>query len=309
MSSESNDLDTLIIGGGPAGMASALWCADLGIRSLVLEREREFGGQLLRTHNPITNYPGIESPNGRVLRDHFEAQLKRNNMERRIGAEVIRVSADGRTISLATGEELSARSSIIATGTRRRMLNIPGEIEFRGHGVLESGAGERIKATGKRVVVVGGGDAAFENALILAEVAQSVLLVHRSDTFAARDDFVEKVNKSKSIEILTGSELTEIIGDDEVNEVLIRNRLTSDVTRSPAETVVVRIGFEPNSRLWQGLLATDAAGYITTDRTCETTLSGVYAVGDVANPIAPTISGAVGHAATAVKAIEYRLRP
>jgi thioredoxin reductase (NADPH) len=308
MSSGETTFDTVIIGGGPGGMAAALWCADLEIDAVLIERETEFGGQLLRTYNPITNYPGVDAPNGRHLSDLFNAQIERTPSIKRLGEEVVSLENGGRTVVMADGARLTAKSIIIATGTRRRVLNVAGETEFRGRGVLDSGTKEKAFAAGKNAVVVGGGDAAFENALILAEVAARVLLIHRSDRFTARREFVERVLEHHLITVLENSVVSGIFGGDLVERVSIKDLVSGETLDYRTDAIVVRIGVEPNSGFVRKTLDTDPQGYILIDSSCETSLADVFAVGDVASPLAPTISGAAGQAATAAKVIASRIR-
>lgn len=308
MSTAETTFDTVIIGGGPGGMAAAIWCADLHLSAVLIERETEFGGQLLRTYNSVTNYPGVDAPNGRHLRDLFNAQIERTPAIKRLSEEAVSLEAGGRIVLLADGMRLSAASVIIATGTRRRTLNVVGETEFRGRGILDSGTKEKAFAAGKNAVVVGGGDAAFENALILADVAARVLLIHRSDRFTARREFVDRVTEHPSITVLENSVVTGIFGGDAVERVAVKDLISGETLDYRAEAIVVRAGVEPNSGFVRGLLDMDGRGYIKVNSLCETSLPNVFAVGDVASPLAPTISGAAGHAATAAKVIADRFR-
>lgn len=308
MGNGETTFDTVIIGGGPGGMAAAIWCADLELGSVLIEREPEFGGQLLRTYNPITNYPGIDAPHGRHLRDLFGTQIERTHSIKRLSTEAARFEDSGRTVVLTDDTRLTARSIIIATGTRRRTLNVVGEAEFRGRGVLDSGTKEKAFATGKSAVVVGGGDAAFENALILADVAARVLLIHRSDRFTARREFVDRVSEHPSITVLENSVVTGIFGGDSVEFVAVKDLVSGETVEYRAEAIVVRAGVEPNSGFVRDTLDSDGHGYILINSQCETSLPGIFAVGDVASPLAPTISGAAGQAATAAKVIASRLR-
>jgi thioredoxin reductase (NADPH) len=227
--------------------------------------------------------------------------------DRLLGAEVESADLKRRIVSLAGGKEISARAIIIATGVRRRRLEIPGEDKFIGRGVLESGVREKDKVAGKRVVIVGGGDAAIENATLLSEFADEVIVLHRREHFSARSAFIERAMGSEKIEIFTGVTAQSINGESNVSGVTIRNELTGECSLMPAEAVLIRVGVQPNTEIFRGQIELDENGYIVTDNTGGTRLAGVFAVGDVANPDAPTISGAVGTGATAAKTI-MRLR-
>lgn len=297
------EFDVVIIGGGVAGLATALWCDELGLSALLLERGEELGGQLLWVYNEIRNYPGRETRSGRELRDVFLEQLAGRGFELRLRAQLGEIDLAGKRVRLADGTEFSARAVVIATGVRRRPLNVAGEEQFRGRGIIESGKKDAVRATGKNVLVVGGGDAAFENALILAETAKSVTLAHRGTEFRARAEFVERVRKHARIEVLTETSVGKITGGARLEAVELKNAATGATRLLAVDSILVRIGVEPNTALFRGRLAMDANGYLEVDRNCETSLGGVYAVGDVANPLAPTVSSAAGMGATAAKAI------
>jgi len=159
------DLDVLIIGGGPAGLSALLWCQDLNMSALLVESGDELGGQLLKIYNPITNYPGRFARDGREMAEHFLASLGDLTGRVRLNSKVVSFDAGNILATLESGEVLKARAAIIATGVRRRKLGIPGEDDFVGRGILESGAKDRESVKGKRVAIIGGGDAALENAL------------------------------------------------------------------------------------------------------------------------------------------------
>ncbi|MFN0280293.1 MAG: NAD(P)/FAD-dependent oxidoreductase, partial [Pyrinomonadaceae bacterium] len=139
MVEKNTDYDVIIAGGGPAGLSSLLWCAELGLTAILIEKEPEFGGQLLHTHNSIKNYLGIEAVNGRELRDIFLRQIEKAKIKRLTGAEIVEADLTQKSVTLADGTKYSSRAIIIATGVRRRKLIVPGEEELRGRGILESG--------------------------------------------------------------------------------------------------------------------------------------------------------------------------
>ncbi|MDQ3800961.1 MAG: NAD(P)/FAD-dependent oxidoreductase [Acidobacteriota bacterium] len=300
-----SNYDVIIIGGGAGGISAACWCDELGLKALLLESEPELGGQLLRTHNPVKNHLGVEAENGRELRDRFVSQAANYNFSLRTGAEVLNTDLQNKIVTLQTGEAFSARALIIATGIRRRKLDVAGESELKGKGILESGKRDAEKVEGKNVCIVGGGDAALENALILAETARKVTLVHRRKDFRARAEFLEKARRNPSIEILTEAAVTKIIGHEKVEAVEIKNADRTFVL--PVEAVLIRAGVEANTALFRGKLKLDKNGYIEIDSRCETSVDKVFAVGDVANPLAPTVSSAVGMGATAAKVILDKL--
>jgi len=295
--------DVIIIGGGAAGISSALWCDELGLRALLLEAGAELGGQLLRVYNPIENHLGVLAENGRELRDIFVKQIQNYNFAIRLKTRASEINFEKKTVLIEEGEEFSARAIIIATGVRRRKLNVEGEEEFKAKGILESGKREQNSEKNKNVAVVGGGDAAFENALILADAARKVTLIHRGKEFRARKEFVEKVSKNPKIEILRETVLTKLTGAKRLEKVELENLKTKETKILPADAILLRIGVEPNTEILRGKLDLDENGYVKIDSRCETNVKGVFAVGDVANPISPTVSTAIGTGATAAKAI------
>lgn len=297
------NFDVIIIGGGAAGLSAALWCADLGLNALVLEAEKEFGGQLLRTYNPIENHLGGTAENGRQLRDIFLKQIENRRFIKRLQAKVEDLDVREKTVFLESGESFSAGALIIATGVRRRKLNIEGEDSFSGSGMLRSGNLDKASVAGKSVVIAGGGDAALENVVILSETAAQVFLVHRRRRFRARPEFIRQAQETGNVKILLETALTKISGSDKIEAVELENLQTDERRILPVEAVLIRIGVEPNTDFLRGKLDLDKDGYVKTDNSGAASVKGIYAVGDVSNPSAPTISSAVGMGATAVKAI------
>jgi thioredoxin reductase (NADPH) len=299
--------DVIIIGAGPAGLSAAFWCDELGLDTLVLEEAEEVGGQLLWVHNKIPNYLGLTVENGRELRDRFVDHARDAEFDLWTGVQIEAVDLKARRINLKSGEELRAISIIVATGIRRRSLGVPGEVEFKGRGIIESAARDRDHFAGEDVCVVGGGDAAAENALFLAEVCPTVTLVHRGKTLGARPEFTERIKGEHCITVFTESTLQRIIGDDRVKGVEIRRKHGMKPFQMAVGGVLIRIGVEPNTLLFRDQLELDEKGYIIVDSRHETGIQNVFAVGDVSNPISPTVSSATGSGATAAKAIAKRL--
>jgi len=299
--------DVIIIGAGPAGLSAALWCDELGLDTLVIERAEEVGGQLLRVYNPVTNHLGAEAEDGLELRDRFAAQLEGREFDLWTGAEVEEIDLAAKRVRLRSGEELRSSALVLATGVRRRRLGVPGEEEFAGRGVLESGRLERGLVAGQDVCVVGGGDAAAENALYLAEVCPTVTLVHRGTKLGARAEFVERLRGEHRVTVFTEATLKSIRGGERVESVEILRAGALKPFRVAVRGVLVRVGVEPNSEQFRDQLHTDARGYVVTTSEQETSVEMVFAAGDLSNPQAPTISGACGAGATAAKVIASRL--
>ena len=299
-------LDVLIIGAGPAGLSAARWCDELGLDTLALEQAEEVGGQLLSVHNPIDNYLGLHTDNGRELRDLFVAQTKDCDFDLWTQVEIAGVDLKAKRVVLKSGEEIKAIAIIIATGLRRRKLGIPGEDEFAGRGMIES-SGDRQAFAGKDVCVIGGGDAAAENALLLAEVCPTVTLVHRGKKLRARRGFIEQLHTNHCITVFPESVVRRVLGHERVEAVEIERAGAIKPFQMAVQGVIVRIGFQPNTDLFRDQLKLDDRGYAIISSEQETSIENIFAVGDVANPLSPTISSAVGGGATAAKVIASRL--
>jgi thioredoxin reductase (NADPH) len=300
--------DVIIIGAGPAGLSTAFWCDELGLDALVLEQAERIGGQLHRVYNPIENYLGIKTRNGEELNELFTRDVDSAEFDLWTQAAITSVELKAKRVSLASGESLQSIAIVIATGVRPRELGVPGEKEFAGKGMIESGTRDRELYAGKDVCVVGGGDAAVENALLLAEVCPTVTLVHRGKKLRARREFTERLQSTHCITVFTESVLTRIIGNEAVEAVEIRRKQGLKPFQLAVRGVLIRIGVEPNTELFREQLETDEKGYIKVSSQQETSVPMVFAIGDVSNPIAPTISSATGAGATAAKVIAARLR-
>ena len=299
--------DVIIIGAGPAGLSTAFWCDELGLDTLVLEQAEQVGGQLHRVYNPISNYLGLKARNGEELLERFAADIDSADFDLWTQTTITSVDLKAKRVTLASGEDLQSIALVIATGVRPRELGVPGENEFAGKGMIESGARDRQLFAGHDVCVVGGGDAAVENALSLAEVCPTVTLVHRGKKLRARREFTEQLQSQHCITVFTESVLTRIIGGDSVEAVEIQRKQGLKPFQLAVRGVLIRIGVEPNTELFREQLDTDEKGYIVVNSRQETNVPMVFAIGDVSNPVAPTISSATGAGATAAKVIGSRL--
>src|SRR2546421_4475365 len=291
--------DVLIIGAGPAGLSAARWCDELGLDTLVLEQSEGVGGQLSLIHNPIDNYLGLHADNGEQLRARFIAQTEGCDFDLWTNVEIESVDLKAKRIVLKSGEQLQSIAVIIATGLRRRRLGIPGEIEFAGRGIIESATRDREQLAGQDVCIIGGGDAAAENALLLAQVCPTVTLVHRGRKLRARREFTEQLHTNHCITVFPESIVRRIIGNDWVEAVEIERAQAIKPFQMAVQGVVIRIGFEPNSDLFAEELDLDKNGYIVVNAQQETSVQNVFAIGDVADPLSPTISSGAGEGSRA----------
>lgn len=299
--------DVIIIGAGPAGLSTAFWCDELGLDTLVLEQAEQIGGQLHRVYNPIENYLGVKARNGEELLELFSQDVEDAEFDLWTQVSIASVELKAKRVSLASGESLQSIAIVIATGVRPRELGVPGEKEFAGKGIIESGARDRELFAGKDVCIVGGGDAAVENALLLAEICPTVTLVHRGKKLRARREFTGRLQSNHCITVFTESVLTRIMGNEDVEAVEIQRKQGLKPFQLAVRGVLIRIGVEPNTDLFREQLETDEKGFIKVSSQQETSVPMVFAAGDVANPLAPTISSATGAGATAAKVIAARL--
>lgn len=309
MTTFTKEFDVIIIGGGPAGLSAAQWCSDLGMKSVVVEKNKELGGQLLWTFNAIKNYLGLEVANGRELRDLFVETLKNSDFDQMLNRTVVHADLRRRIIDLSDGTRLTAKAIIIATGVRRKILDIPGELEFRGRGVLESGAKDTEQVRGKTVAIVGGGDAALENALILSETAEKILIIHRGNRFSARNEFIKRVYQRSNISIAFDAAVTVIIGRESVAGVEIRVVGKPALRQIPVDHVLIRIGVKPNTEQFREILECNDSGYIVINNSYSTDVDRIYAIGDVTNAGPQTIAGAIGQGSAVAKVISRIFGP
>jgi len=274
--------DVAIIGGGPAGLSAAIYAGRFLLKTIVLAEE--VGGQLNLT-DWIDDYPGFRRVRASQLVRNFKMHAEMFNAEI---VEMVRVERFYRTESgeyriLGTrGLDIYAKTIIMAVGSKRRKLGVPGEREFANKGVSYCSVCDAPLFDGKdAVAVVGGGDAAFEGAILLSGYVKKVYLIHRRDQFRAKPFFVEEAKSRPNIEFVLNSVVDEIKGDTAVRSVVVRNKITGEKREIPVDGVFIEIGFEPPKEWFQSLgLETDTTGYIKVDEWMRTNLPGVFAAGD-----------------------------
>ena len=297
--------DLLIVGAGPAGTSAALWARTLGLSTRVLESSPAPGGQLHQIHFRPENLAGAAPGNGPAIAAAFGEQLAAAGIEVRCGVSATGLDPAVPAVLTAGGERLAALAVLVATGVRRRRLDVPGERELEGRGVSWSATQDRARFAGEEVVVAGGGDGAFENALLLAEVGCHVTLAVRRAS-RARREFLGRVAAERRIEVLQGTRVIGVLGDERVRSVRLAG--SRGEFELPAAGLIVKIGVIPNTEWCAGALEVDAEGYLMVDDQCGTSRPRVWAAGDVTRPALAGIAVALGQGALAASAVRAMLR-
>jgi thioredoxin reductase (NADPH) len=295
----------LILGSGPAGLSAALYAARANLEPVVLTG-MELGGQASLT-NIIENYPGFpDAVGGQELSDLFQKQAEK------FGARVeydtaTDVDLSERPFKVKTyNGEYRAETLIIATGAQATHLNVPGEKELTGRGVSYCATCDGWFFKEKDVVVVGGGDSAIEESLFLTRYAQSVTIIHRRDSLRAGVILQQRVFSHPKVKFIWDSAITEIVGEEKVTKVSVKNLKTGDISELPTDGVFVFIGHIPNTQMFANSLKLDEHGYIKTDITLSTNIPGVYVAGEAGDPnFRQVITSAGMGAASAMQAIKY----
>jgi thioredoxin reductase (NADPH) len=272
--------ELIIIGGGPAGYTAALYAARANLEPLVIEGF-QWGGQLMITSD-VENYPGYpEGVLGPEMMKDFRRQSERFGAEF-ISDDVTRVDFSERPFRVYVGDdEYRAEAVIVATGANARQLGLASERTLQGRGVSYCAVCDAAFFREKELVVVGGGDSAMEEATFLTKFADKVTVVHRRDEFRASQIMLDRARANERIEWITNSVVDEVLGDNVVTGVLIRDVNTDEVSELAADGLFVAIGHDPNTALFVGQLEMDEQGYLLTHDGTATNVEGVFAAGDV----------------------------
>ena len=272
--------DMVIIGGGPGGYSAALYAARAGLDVVVLER-LSAGGQMALTHQ-VDNYPGFaEGIDGFTLGMQMQEGAERFGAKTEY-AEVksLDLRAEPKRIETSEGTFLG-KTVVYAAGAGPRKLGLPEEEKVAGRGVHYCAACDGMFYKGKTVVVVGGGNSAVADALILSRLAEKVILVHRRDSLRAERIYHKALEEAENLEFRWNSVVSEVLHEDKVTGIRLKNVSSGEESVIPCDGVFVSIGRSPNTELLKGQVALDAHGYVSAGESCRTNIPGVFAVGDV----------------------------
>lgn len=306
---EEKSYDVLVLGGGPAGSAAAIYSARKGLNvAIIAER---IGGQVKETVG-IENLISVPETTGSQLADNLRTHIQRYPIDllehRRI--EKVELIDNKKILSTANGEKFSAPAVIVATGASWRKLNVPGESEYIGRGVAFCPHCDGPFYKGKHVAVVGGGNSGIEAAIDLAGICSKVTVLEFLDNLKADQVLQEKLRSLPNVEVFVSSQTLEVIGNgDKVTGIQVKNRVTEETRTIELDGIFVQIGLMPNSGIFQGVIDTNRPGEIVIDAHCRTNVPGIYAAGDVSTVPYKQIIIAMGEGAkAALSAFEDRMR-
>lgn len=295
--------DMVIVGGGPAGYTAALYGTRAGLDTVVLEK-LSAGGQMALTHQ-IDNYPGFEDGiDGFTLAEKMQRQAERFGAKTEYAqVNAMDLAADPKRIETSDGV-VYAKTVVLATGANPRKLGIEKEEELTGRGVAYCAACDGMFYKGKTVVVVGGGNSAAADALLLSRIAKKVIVVHRRDTLRATKIYHEPLMKAENVEFRWNSTVTEFLHGDKVTGIRLKDVVTGEESVADCDGVFISVGRKPATELVKDQLELDKAGYIVAGETTQTSIAGVYAIGDVRTKQVRQIVTAVSDGAAAVHMAE-----
>ncbi|MBR7121880.1 MAG: thioredoxin-disulfide reductase [Oscillospiraceae bacterium] len=298
--------DMVIIGGGPGGYTTALYAARAGLQVLVLEK-LSAGGQMALTQQ-IDNYPGFpEGIDGYALSENMQAQAERFGAQTAY-VQVQRVDLQAQPKVIETDDSVFyGKTVVLATGANPKELGVPMEKELVNRGVAYCAACDGMFYKGKTVVVVGGGNSAVADALLLSRIAEKVILVHRRDTLRATKVYHEPLQKAQNVEFRWNSVVTQLLHGKKLTGVVLKNVATGEESRLDCDGVFISVGRRPATQLFKGQVELDEGGYIVAGENTQTGIAGVYAVGDVRTKHLRQVVTAVADGAIAASVAEEYL--
>ena len=299
------EFDTVILGGGPAGLSAGIYASRGAVSTAIIDISM-LGGQP-SNYLELENYPGFPIVGGFDLMEKFEEHADKFGVQKFPMQEIEKIDLKSNPKIILTKEaEFRAKTVIIACGAQPMKLGVPGELEFIGRGVSYCAVCDGAFYKNKVVAVVGGGNAAVEEAMYLTKFADKVYVIHRRNELRADKIVQERAFKNEKIEFIWDSIVKEIKGDDLVNTSVLENVKTKEISNLPVNGVFPYIGMSPNAELFTGQIEQDSRGFIVTDETMAASLPGVFAVGDVrTTPLRQVITAASDGAVGAVYAVKY----
>jgi len=300
------DADLVIIGGGPAGLTAGIYAARSGLRAVIVERDA-LGGQVAMT--PIVeNYPGFTQVGGKALVDIMVSHALEYS-QIFPGEEVMEIEPGEPIVVSTNRRKFTTKAVLLATGARHRSLDVPGEVRFSGRGISYCSTCDGPLFKGKKVLMVGGGDSAVTEALHLFNVGVDVTLVHRRDVLRAQKHLAKNLS-THNIPILFNTEVKEIRGKERVEEVLLYNNKTDDLSTIAVDGVFVAVGYEPTVDLAKKTgIATTPEGYIKRDSRHRTNIAGIYSAGDVEGGYKQIVTAAGQGSEAALSIFEDLINP
>ncbi len=299
------DWDIVIVGAGPGGLCAGLYGARANRKTVCIEKLMP-GGEIVNTEW-VEDYPGFEMIGGAELAMKFEQHARKFGLEI-VTDNVTEIYSDGRhKIVKGDDDEYRARAVIVATGGNPRRLGVPGEEELAGKGVSYCALCDGAFFKNEIIAVAGGGDAAVEEAGFLTKFAKKVYIIHRRDQLRAQKIIQDRAFKNEKIEFVWDSVVEKINGGSKVESVTIKNVKTGEVKDLAVGAVFPLVGFVPNSNIFREAINRDETGYIITNEYMETSVKGIWAIGDVRRQLCKQITNAVGDGTTATVAAEKYL--
>ena len=300
--------DVIIIGSGAAGLSASVYAKRAGLNLVVLEKSPMSGGQILNTYE-VDNYLGLPGINGFDMGMKFREHADKLEVPFK-DAEVLEIKDLGdKKIVRTAKEELETKSVILATGAHHAQLGVPGEEELSGMGVSYCATCDGAFFRKKVVAVVGGGDVALEDAIYLARTSAKVYLIHRRDELRGTKVLQDELMAKENVEILYSHVVKEICGEGNVEKLILEDVKSGEKKELPVNGVFIAVGIHPDSELVKGLVEMDPAGYVVADETCTTSVSGIFAAGDVRKkPIRQIVTAVADGANAATSAGAYVAR-